>query len=85
MLMLPEERRLFVVLIILAVVILVYIIVSEIRDYIDSSISHKYNERYVKKRRKTNPCYHCPRSRKYICDGCYIKLRREYENGRKRE
>lgn len=85
MLMLPEERRIFVILIVLAVIVMVYIVVSEVKNYIDSSIHHQYEARVVKKRRKTNPCYHCPRSRKYVCDGCYVKLRRDYENGRKRK
>lgn len=33
---------------------------------------------------RTNPCRKCrlKHGRRLICDGCYVKLRREYENGR---
>ena len=35
--------------------------------------------------RRTNPCRTCDgRARKYICDGCPVKLRRDYE-ARERE
>lgn len=45
-------------------------------------IEKKFNRWRIVQKRKTNPCYRCPRPRKYVCDGCYVKLRKEYENGR---
>lgn len=78
MMVLPGELRLIVTVAVLTMVVGSLYFVKRVQD----SISFKYNKHYVAHRRKTNPCYHCPRPRKYVCDGCYIKLRKEYENGR---
>lgn len=46
-------------------------------------IANHYNRWKTTRIRKKNPCYRCPRSRKYVCDGCFHQLRKEYENGRR--
>ena len=72
----PGEFRLVVLLIVLLMVAGSLYFVNKKRN----AITYTYTKRYEEKRRKTNPCFHCPRSRKYVCDGCYVKLRKEYEN-----
>ena len=52
------------------------------RTTINRRVKEYYVHQRTKKIRKTNPCYRCPRSRKYVCDGCYVKLRKEYEHGK---
>lgn len=74
---LPGEFRLLMVILTLCLVIGSQYITRKMQN----SIHLKYNKRYVAYRRRTNPCYHCPRPRKYVCDGCYVRLRKEYEDG----
>lgn len=43
-------------------------------------VRHKKVPRMVQRLRNLkNPCYRCKSPRKYVCDGCYVKLRKEYE------
>ena len=32
----------------------------------------------MRMRQKKDPCYRCKRARKYVCDGCYVKIRKEW-------
>lgn len=73
----PGEFRLVVLLIVLAVVAVSLYFVHKKQE----TIAYTYTKHYETERRKTNPCFHCPRPRKYVCDGCYVRLRKEYENG----
>lgn len=76
--MLPGEFRLIMLLIVLTIVAVSLYFVHKKQD----TIAYTYTKHHEAKRRKTNPCFHCPRPRKYVCDGCYVRLRKEYENGR---
>lgn len=51
--------------------------------FMGKRIRAAYNRVQTDHRRKKNPCYRCPKPRKYVCDGCYVKIRKEYEHERK--
>ena len=79
MMILPGEFRLLLLVLTLGMVLGSLYFTKRIQG----SIRWKYNRHYEAYRRKTNPCFHCPRPRKYVCDGCYVKLRKEYEDGKR--
>ena len=71
------------IILLVAVPIALIVLWKLLSRFMGKRILRYYTRWKMKKIRKKNPCYQCPSSRKYVCDGCYVKLRREYEDGQR--
>ena len=72
------------IILLITVPIMLIVLWKMLSVFMGKRILRCYTRFKMKQIRKKNPCYRCPSSRKYVCDGCYIQLRKEYEDGQRK-
>ena len=66
-------------LLLIGLPILLFVFSLFLRKWFEKRIKRLFQMRKIVKKRKENPCYHCPSVRKHHCNGCFRRDLMKFE------